>query len=104
MQPHDFLIWDAFWNGNELIPDAILKEAFVDPVLNNGEKTGYGFGWGLGSGQEHAHGGAWLMALTYIYRNPETGMLAVVLSNNAPDEFSQVVEEVESVLKRNQDD
>lgn len=42
---NDMLIWDRFWYQNDLISEAILKEAFKKPELLNGMKSDYGFGW-----------------------------------------------------------
>lgn len=39
----DFLIWDEFWNGNPLVSDRVLGEAFVRPKLNDGSLSDYGF-------------------------------------------------------------
>ena len=38
----DFIKWNEFWNGNSLISDSLLAQAFVAPTLTNGEVSDYG--------------------------------------------------------------
>ena len=65
---HDFLIWDQFWYGNDLIRQENLVEAFKIPTLSSGEQSDYGFGWGI-KDDIVWHNGAWLGARTLNRRD-----------------------------------
>ncbi|MEL7163293.1 MAG: serine hydrolase domain-containing protein, partial [Bacteroidota bacterium] len=95
----DFLIWDRFWTGNELISDDLLQQAFVPGQLQGNETSKYGFGWALEEGY-HWHNGSWLGAMTHIARNPERGTLLVILDNSQNIRLGDIAREVESVWRQ----
>jgi CubicO group peptidase (beta-lactamase class C family) len=94
----DFLIWDEFWNGNPLVSDRVLGEAFVRPKLNDGSLSDYGFGWLMRgrSGRLVMHNGRWLGAGTYIMRDAGSGLCLVVLDNSQNHRLGRIAVRLQS--------
>ena len=91
---NDFVIWDKFWTENPLIQTAHMKEAFKTTVLNNGEKSNYGFGWVMLSDDIMMHNGAWLAAKTYFVRNIKNKTAFVVLDNSSNVFLDEIIEQI----------
>ncbi len=96
---NDFEIWNQFWYGNALISDAIIQEAFKNPVLNNGNHTNYGFGWVLVNGNAVMHDGSWLGARTLIIRNMELKNCMVILDNSSSFHINEISAQLVDVLR-----
>jgi CubicO group peptidase (beta-lactamase class C family) len=94
---HDFVIWDHFWDGNSLISNELLRQAFNPPKLNDGTKSDYGFGWIIGR-KRYWHNGAWLGANTYIGRYPKSKCCLVVLDNSSNIRLDAVASHLEKAL------
>lgn len=95
---HDLVIWDRFWDGNPLVSDDLLEQAFERPKLNDGTSSDYGFGWVV-EGKRHWHNGAWLAANTYIVRYPESHCCLVVLDNSSNEIwFDEIARHLEETL------
>jgi CubicO group peptidase (beta-lactamase class C family) len=81
----DLYIWnEAVFNGKVLSAES-MKAAFTPAVLNNGEKTDYGFGWSLSDyrGSKFiSHGGTLHGFQSHIARQPEEKTTVVVLCNS----------------------
>ncbi|MEO1626154.1 MAG: serine hydrolase domain-containing protein [Bacteroidota bacterium] len=88
----DLLTWDQFWNGNSLISDDILQEAFQRPVLNNGSTSDYGFGW-MVTDKGMWHNGAWQGANTIFMRNTEQKSCIAILDNSSNLFFNKLLQE-----------
>ncbi len=98
---HDFVIWDQFWNGNQLVSDSLLQQALKQPTLHDGTKSDYGFGWGVEPNYHH-HAGAWLGAFTYIARYPSSKKCLVILDNSCNlFRFDKIVKQIEGALQLN---
>ncbi|MEM1327429.1 MAG: serine hydrolase domain-containing protein [Bacteroidota bacterium] len=95
---HDFLIWDRFWYGNDLIDDEHLQEAFRTPTLADGEQSDYGFGWVV---REDVvwHNGAWLGARTLNRRDRKEKTLLVILDNGTNIMFDDIAQELVKVVR-----
>ena len=93
---NDFLIWDDFWYGNDLLSESNLSEAFKKPQLNNGNSSDYGFGWVI-TANGAWHNGSWLAARTYYSRNTKKKTSIVVLDNSSNSELFDIAEEIESI-------
>ncbi|MCA9140390.1 MAG: serine hydrolase [Planctomycetales bacterium] len=91
----DFVTWDGFWRGNDLISDSVLAEAFKRPKLSDGTFSDYGFGWVL-TDEGAWHNGRWLGACTCISRRLRERDCIVVLDNSS----SWIVDEMASELER----
>lgn len=95
----DFVIWDEFWRGNDLISEDLLSQAFEKPKLNDGSLSDYGFGWVLTEGGAW-HNGEWLGAATYISRGVRDRHCLVVLDNSSNLVMDEIVSELERVFFR----
>ena len=91
----DFVIWDAFWRGNDLISDDLLEQAFKKPTLNDGSTGDYGFGW-LIADDRVWHNGSWLGAATHVSRGTVDENCIVILDNSA----SMIVDAMMTELDR----
>jgi len=94
----DMLIWDGFWYENDLIQESNLQEAFIKPVLNNGDTSNYGFGWVI---TDHGmwHNGRWLGANTIIDRNTENKTCLVILDNSSNVFFKEILKQVKAIAR-----
>lgn len=92
----DFLIWDQFWYGNELISDSLRMAAMTPPTLESGNKTDYAFGW-IKQGDIVWHNGSWLGARTFIGRNTTNQTCLVLLDNGANLSFNDILKELKAV-------
>lgn len=95
----DFLIWDQFWSGNDLIDKERLQLAFQPVNLPNQKMSDYGFGWVVEKKGFHWHNGAWLGARTYIGRNAEKGTALVLLDNSENLRMDNIAREVGKVWR-----
>ena len=80
----DMFKWDRILNTEELVPFAILNEAFVSGTLDNGSETGYGFGWLLDSYLYRIrsyHTGSTRGFRNVYMRFPDEKMSIVILTN-----------------------
>ncbi len=83
----DLYTWnEAVFNG-KVLKEESLKAAFTSTVLNNKEKTDYGYGWALQDirGVKFiSHGGGLNGFVSYLERQPEHKVTVVVLCNSTP--------------------
>lgn len=83
----DLNIWnEALFNGKVLTEES-LKAAFTSSLLNNKQKTNYGYGWFIQNirGSEFiSHGGGLNGFLSYLGRQPENKFTVIVLCNSTP--------------------
>ena len=94
---NDFVIWDQFWNGNDLVSEDLLREATKRPRLNDGTESDYGFGWVV-ERNRHWHNGAWLGANTYIVRYPNSGCCLVILDNSSNIRMDKIANRIEKAF------
>lgn len=95
----DFLKWDRFWKGdNGIVSDSLLTQAFVQPSLNDGSISDYGFGWVMTKTNQW-HNGSWLGARTIIARNPELETVLVLLDNSCNFKFDGIATEIGKALR-----
>ena len=79
----DFLKWDRSLTNRILVSDSTFTEAITPFITTKGDTSYYGFGWGLNKkGNQMAHAGGWVGASTFIYRNPDNGLLFVLLDSS----------------------
>ncbi len=94
----DFIIWNDFWYNNSILSQETIQEAFKQPILNNGEKSNYGFGW-LIAPNAVMHNGSWLGARTQIIRNFSLKNTIVILDSSSSLLVDQISEELTKVYK-----
>jgi len=95
---NDMLIWDSFWNGNELINTTLLEEAFKKPKLIDGTESDYGFGW-IVTENGMWHNGAWLGANTIIMRNTKEKTCTAIFDNSSNMFFDKILKELSKMKK-----
>jgi CubicO group peptidase (beta-lactamase class C family) len=98
----DLLAWDRALSAATLPGTRSGAESYKSGVLNDGKATGYGFGWFLSTTSKGErviwHDGDNPGYKTMFRRYPETGYTIIVLSNNYPAGFDQLVERLEKLL------
>jgi CubicO group peptidase (beta-lactamase class C family) len=80
---NDFIIWNEFWDGNDLLSNETIAEAFKVSNFNNGKENTYAFGWNVTDNGGAWHNGSWLGARTLIARNGKLKNCLVVLDNSS---------------------
>jgi CubicO group peptidase (beta-lactamase class C family) len=98
----DLLKWDEALRNNTLIQAATLKQAYTPMVLNDGKISDYGFGWDIiDNSPEHnivGHNGDNPGYKTQIIRSLYNGKTLIVLSNNAPSDFSKLISALQKLI------
>ena len=91
----DFINWDRSLANHTLVSDSTFHEAITPFITTRGDTSYYGFGWGLSKkGANMDHSGGWVGALTYIYRNPDTGVLFVLLDSSTNRNMREIMETI----------
>lgn len=90
----DFLIWDKFWYGNDIISQESINEAFTPPSLPDGKETNYGFGWVI-QGNMIWHNGSWLGARTFFGRNVKEKTCIALLDNSSNLNSEGILREIQ---------
>jgi len=83
----DLYTWnEAIFNG-KVLKEESLKAAFTPVVLNNKEKSDYGYGWAFQDVRGYkfiSHGGGLQGFLSFLERQPENKITVAVLCNSTP--------------------
>ncbi|MCA6489056.1 MAG: beta-lactamase family protein, partial [Chitinophagaceae bacterium] len=99
---NDLLKWDAALRNNRLIKKETLNEAYTPMLLNDGQISYYGFGWDIFDNQPNhtivGHNGDNPGYKTQIIRSVFNGKTLIVLSNNAPDKFDELVKTLQKLI------
>ena len=99
MSIEDFLKWDEAIKNNSLISQSQFNMALNPFISSNGDTTYYGFGWSLNKdGNSISHGGSWLSAVTYIYRQLDTSGMFVLLESSTSKYSYEIRKEIQRVL------
>ena len=80
----DFFLYDQALYGESLVSQASQAEAWTPGLLNNGEKTDYGFAWTIDSYRGaplYWHDGSWLAFYSLYVRLPAQKLSLVILAN-----------------------
>ncbi|MCF8231866.1 MAG: beta-lactamase family protein [Bacteroidales bacterium] len=82
----DMLKWiDGLKNG-EILDKALVKKAFTQSTLSNGDKIDYGYGFRIKSfyGNKMVfHNGSWSGFRSTVRTYPQSGLTVVILTNNS---------------------
>ena len=96
----DFMKWDRSLANYTIVSDTTFQEAVTPFITSAGDTSYYGFGWSLSeNGSDMDHAGAWVGALTYIYRNPENGLLFVLLDSSTNRHMDKIRKSILKSLK-----
>lgn len=93
----DLVRWDAALAEGTLIPDSLWREAITPYRLADGRTTEYGYGWFIDRFDGHRrqrHHGETRGFTNSIYRFPDDGLTAIVLTNrsdSAPWELNDAI-------------
>jgi len=80
---YDLYLWHKALIEGTLISNDEYNKAYVPAILNNGEKTKYGYGWFINSDDSVEHAGGWQGFSSYIYRDIKNDELIVILDNSS---------------------
>ena len=96
----DFIKWDRSLANYNVVSDTTFQEAVTPFVTSTGDTSYYGFGWSLSeNSSDMDHAGEWVGALTYIYRNPENGLLFVLLDSSTNQHMGKIRKSILKSLK-----
>lgn len=99
----NLLKWDQALYTNKLVKQTTLQEAFTPMKLNDGSFSNYGFGWDLRTdsllGKIVSHDGDNPGYKTKIIRYFDKKKTIIVLSNNAHPNFSEIIRQLEAILR-----
>lgn len=76
----DLFIWDQALYSNTLVESESLEAAFSGTILNNGERTNYGYGWAV-RGNKVSHGGGFVGFRSFIVRDMDNRRTIILLTN-----------------------
>jgi CubicO group peptidase (beta-lactamase class C family) len=97
----DLYKWNMALANHTIISQAYLDEAWTPGILNNGEKTRYGFGWFLEEdttkSQTVSHSGGWVGFVTYLFNEVGTKSGFVILTNNSGENFGDIIRGISSI-------
>jgi CubicO group peptidase (beta-lactamase class C family) len=95
----DLLKWDRAVYTEKLINKETLKEAFTPAKLNSDSISNYGFGWDIESspafGKVVRHSGDNPGYKTHIIRYIDADKTVILFSNNAHEQFEEVLKTIE---------
>ena len=98
----DLLTWDKALYTEKLVQQSALQDAFLPMRLNNDSSSNYGFGWMLRSdpllGKIVMHTGDNPGYATQIIRYIDAGKTIILLSNNAYQNFNEIVRNIEKIV------
>ena len=97
----DLAKWDAALYGEEILPQALLKQMWSPTKLSTGKVQDYGFGWGVLKVNDIPvveHGGGIHGFATDIRRAPSKGLTVIVLENNDEGNSVPVARKIMSMV------
>lgn len=101
----DLYKWNMALANHTIISKDYLDEAWTPGILNNGEKTRYGFGWFLeqdaSKPRSVSHSGGWVGFVTYLYNEVETQSGFIILTNNTTENFGDIISGISSIRDNN---
>ena len=84
--------------SEKLVKRVTLQLAFSPATLNNGEKSYYGYGWMLKEDKSAVHHtGGWVGFGTFIFRDLDSKIVMIALSNNSAMALQKVAEQLAKV-------
>jgi len=97
----DFIKWDESFTNNTIISESTFNESITPFITNNSDTSHYGFGWALDEKDTSIdHAGAWVGAQAYIYKNPQNGLLFVLLDSSTNKYIREIRSTILELIKR----
>ena len=98
----DLFKWDRALYTEKLVSRKTLDEAFTPVVLNDSTSYSYGFGWGIDTtltGKKAvSHGGGWIAARTWLWREIEEKNTIIILTNHTSKYIYEVRKGLTAIL------
>ncbi len=98
----DLLKWDRALYTNQLVSKESSNEIFAAGVLNDTQKTDYGFGWRTQTlepfGKLASHSGGWPGYKTYIERHIDNDKTIIFLENNDNENITNPIKQIRTIL------
>ena len=97
----DFIKWDESLTNNTIISESTFNESIKPFITNNSDTSHYGFGWALDEKDTSIdHAGSWVGAQAYIYKNPQNGLLFVLLDSSTNKYIRKIISAILELIKR----
>ena len=97
----DFIKWDESLTNNTIISESTFNESITPFITNNSDTSHYGFGWALDEKDTSIdHAGSWVGAQAYIYKNPQNGLLFVLLDSSTNKYIRKIRSIILELIKR----
>jgi CubicO group peptidase (beta-lactamase class C family) len=97
----DLYKWNLALVNYKTLPKDYMDEAWSWGILNNSEKTRYGFGWNFPKDKTAPkavfHSGGWVGFGTFLYNEIETKSGYIVLTNNSWESFDPIIDAIDSI-------
>jgi len=98
----DLYKWDRALYTNKLVSEKTLEEAFTPVMLNDGTTHNYGFGWGINKTltdkKAVSHGGGWIAARTWLWREIEEDNTIIILTNHTSRYIYDIRQGINQIL------
>jgi CubicO group peptidase (beta-lactamase class C family) len=98
----DLFRWDQGLYTEKLVSQATLEEAFTPYILTSGAESQYGLGWGIDTSlvgrKVVTHGGGWIAARTWLFREIEDNNCIIVLTNHTSRHIYAIREALQRIL------
>ena len=97
---NDLFKWNMALVNYKVLPKEYLDEAWSWGILNNGEKTTYGFGWFIEDKTKPktvSHAGGWVGFGTYLFNEIENKSGYIVLTNNSTHVLFDIKNAIDSI-------
>lgn len=88
----DVLKWERALYTEKLIPQDLMRQAYMPVSLSNGEVSYYGYGWRLVEGMPERvlHTGGLAGFRTILLRDMETEWMLIILTNNTNENLEEL--------------
>tara|TARA_B110000438_G_scaffold79333_1_gene79435 strand:+ start:17356 stop:18504 length:1149 start_codon:yes stop_codon:yes gene_type:complete len=97
---NDLFKWNMALVNYKILPKEYLDEAWSQGLLNDGEKTSYGFGWSIEDKSKPkavSHSGGWVGFVTHLYNEIDTKSGYIILTNNSTDTALDIKNAIDSI-------
>jgi len=96
----DLYIWDQALYSKPLVEPESLEAAFSGAILNNGERTNYGFGWAV-RGNKVNHSGGFAGFRSFIMRDIDNQRVIILLMNKLTGiNLGELSSDIQEILDR----
>ena len=98
----DLYKWDRALYTNKLVSEKTLENAFTPVMLNDSSTYNYGYGWGINTSltgkKAVSHGGGWIAAKTWLWREIEEDNTIIILTNHTSRYIYDIRQGINQIL------